>query len=370
MAGSSLSQAMSNLIGDIYECAMSGDWEPVLHQIKNKTRSNKAFFLLQSTKTQQPLKLELVCDFEFPSGALIEYQKQPFTDDPCFQTTRLLSEGEAHFCNNFIDLSEMKSDSYFQNVFVPMKAYYVLVGVCCRNNEYDATLAVNRDECDPAYDDNDIAFLELLMPHLTRACHIYIELKNYKEKASLASKVLNHAEKAMLVCDKNRELILANTLANKILNQSSVFQFENNRVTLSDYRFKKQFEALCKQACDMSFQSIKHSNTLLFENEFGQSFRFTVSPIFTQDKQVKEAACLVTVQQGSSINWSALKQEYSLSVREIELIEALYGKRRLPDLAVELGVSYHTLRSHLRAIFKKMRINSQSELMQKINLFS
>lgn len=50
--------------------------------------------------------------------------------------------------------------------------------------------------------------------------------------------------------------------------------------------------------------------------------------------------------------------------REKEIIRGLVCCRRLSTVAMELGISVHTARNHLKSIFHKLDVHSQDELLQ------
>jgi len=55
-----------------------------------------------------------------------------------------------------------------------------------------------------------------------------------------------------------------------------------------------------------------------------------------------------------------------LSAREWDVLEGLLDHMRVPDLARALHISPHTVRNHLKAIFAKLGVHSQAELMDKV----
>jgi DNA-binding NarL/FixJ family response regulator len=55
-----------------------------------------------------------------------------------------------------------------------------------------------------------------------------------------------------------------------------------------------------------------------------------------------------------------------LSAREVEIIGALADGRRVTQIAGDLGISIHTVRNHLRSIFRKMGVHSQTELLDRV----
>jgi DNA-binding NarL/FixJ family response regulator len=55
-----------------------------------------------------------------------------------------------------------------------------------------------------------------------------------------------------------------------------------------------------------------------------------------------------------------------LSSREREVLEMLAAGRRVVDIAKTLFISNHTVRNHLKAIFRKLHVHSQSEIVRRM----
>jgi DNA-binding CsgD family transcriptional regulator len=56
----------------------------------------------------------------------------------------------------------------------------------------------------------------------------------------------------------------------------------------------------------------------------------------------------------------------SLSRRESEVVLLLLAGSRVSSIARALFISRHTVRNHLQSIFRKLRVNSQAELIEKL----
>jgi len=52
-----------------------------------------------------------------------------------------------------------------------------------------------------------------------------------------------------------------------------------------------------------------------------------------------------------------------LSIRENEIVQALATGRRVKEIAQDLVISTHTVRNHLKAIYRKLNVRSQFELI-------
>lgn len=61
-----------------------------------------------------------------------------------------------------------------------------------------------------------------------------------------------------------------------------------------------------------------------------------------------------------------LKDLHPLSPREWEVLQLLLTNYRPPAIASALHISPHTVRSHLKAIFRKLGVHSQSALLERL----
>jgi DNA-binding NarL/FixJ family response regulator len=73
------------------------------------------------------------------------------------------------------------------------------------------------------------------------------------------------------------------------------------------------------------------------------------------------AGDLVKREEGGESRANLMAQ---LSTREQHIVRLLAEHHRPRSVATELGISYHTVRNHLRRIFRKLNVSSQSELLR------
>jgi DNA-binding CsgD family transcriptional regulator len=56
----------------------------------------------------------------------------------------------------------------------------------------------------------------------------------------------------------------------------------------------------------------------------------------------------------------------ALTARELEVVRLLLSNGRVVSIAEELNVSPHTVRNHLRSVFRKLGVHSQVELIKAL----
>jgi DNA-binding NarL/FixJ family response regulator len=60
------------------------------------------------------------------------------------------------------------------------------------------------------------------------------------------------------------------------------------------------------------------------------------------------------------------EQFQQLTSREVEVVEGLTGGLPIAQLAKQLAISPNTVRNHLKSIFRKLNVRSQTELLSRL----
>jgi DNA-binding NarL/FixJ family response regulator len=73
------------------------------------------------------------------------------------------------------------------------------------------------------------------------------------------------------------------------------------------------------------------------------------------------AAVLAQLRRRFTRRSAAVSTLQAMSVREREVLVALVAGRRRPDIAEQMGVSHHTVRTHIHRVLSKLSVSSQLE---------
>ena len=361
---------LSDLIGQIYAAPLTSDWDDFLDRMIDLTQSNKAFFFIQSLTSEQPAKLSIKTTFEYQPEFLQAYQHKPL-EDPFYIAMKDLQEGETVYCNKLVRVDDFVHTDYYQNVFIPMRTYHAIGSVLVRDGHHESAFAITRDHDAEAYQQQHISLMSLISPHLSQAMQIFNTLQLHKNYLNLNQSVMDQSDKAIFVCDQHGKILLHNALADILLTDEQLFTLENNALVLLEPTTRQRF-ALHMQSCALFATSdIYCKEAIVLDQPDGTSVTISVAPLrgsldFTC---LPKQACLVTAGISNNLDWRTLAKEFTLTKAEISLLKALYKKKKISQLTYETGVSYNTLRTHLQVIFKKLEVNSQTELMVKLNSF-
>tara|TARA_R110002167_G_scaffold18873_5_gene70184 strand:- start:2481 stop:3590 length:1110 start_codon:yes stop_codon:yes gene_type:complete len=357
-------------IGEIYQAGLTGKWLSVLNKLIDITQSNKAFFFLQELDNDQPLIMELQTTFEYPQSALLDYQSRPFKC-PCYQSTEFLTEGDSINVNKHIDLTQHRNSSFFQNIYGPLKVFHSVVGVLCRDTHYESVFMVNRDENDQPYQHKDEELFRIITPHFSRAMHIYKELRLYKNYSNISKSILDQQGKAIIVCDAYGQVMIINDYANQRLDTSCPITLLGNKLFIKNAIYQQRLMSCIRKCATHAYKETGEQETLIVEDGNNENILLTIAPPKNENilNDIDVPCCIITINFQRQWNWLKISDLFALTPKEMRLLKALYAKKKLMDLPHVYNVSYNTLRTQLQAIFKKVEVSSQSELMIKINLF-
>src|SRR5690606_4955025 len=59
-----------------------------------------------------------------------------------------------------------------------------------------------------------------------------------------------------------------------------------------------------------------------------------------------------------------------LSFREREIVQAIVSGKRVKEIAQQFSISTHTVRNHLKAVYRKLNVRSQLELLSLVTGYS
>lgn len=79
-----------------------------------------------------------------------------------------------------------------------------------------------------------------------------------------------------------------------------------------------------------------------------------------------EEVGIVTEARVSTLGHDILKELSNLSDREWEILRLLRANQRVGAIARSLHIDPNTVRSHLKSIFQKMEVHSQTELLERL----
>ncbi|RKF19955.1 hypothetical protein DBZ36_05750 [Alginatibacterium sediminis] len=357
---------LSRLIGLIYTSAWNNDWAEALSFLMHLSGSNKAMLVLSIPSQHQPLIMEFHTNFDYEPDVLARYSATT-AQDPYYQQSLVFSEGDCICFDKQLVIQTVAHQTYQNEVLSPLNAHQILGAVLLRNTIADAYVSVNRGELDLPYSEDDILLIEMLVPHFQQALKMFMSLQLYREYLSISQRVIEQNSEALLVCDKDAAVHLCNPVARQLIERSPWLEMHDNTLQITKQSLSTWFKSKCAKVASKCGQGINFgfSETIDTTSEHLTISVNALSQTSTRS-EIKLACCLVTLSCGNVPNWQLVKLNFKLTASELSLVQNLYSKMKLKAISQRDGVSYNTLRSHLKSVFRKTQVSSQSELFIRL----
>ena len=172
-----------------------------------------------------------------------------------------------------------------------------------------------------------------------------------------AQEILHSLNEQIILVDKNGEILYMNDTANNYFKNSIHKSNSGNIIHYFDFEENEDITGILKQI-DKHEKSIK-ATTLAGKSDVRQVFDINIGIV--KDKYNEPSAYLFKAK--ISKNFILLREEYSLTERESEVIYLLANNFKNKTIGRHLGITERTVKAHLTNIYAKFNITGKIELL-------
>lgn len=229
-----------------------------------------------------------------------------------------------------------------------------------------------RESSAPAFTSGDEALCRALTPHIRRAVDIRRTMVLLQTERILLGRAVNRYDTAVITLDRSGRVLEVNDCARALLRESSLIQREDDRIALRDVENDRQWSAMLRAAITATREASRsrtlgamplHDHTgktrlglLLRSIPRKQSVKDPLSPAFAL--YIRDALA----------PWVApsetIRKLLRITAAEASLTVHITRGLSIQEAATEMGISPHTAKSHLQAIFVKLGISKQADLVR------
>lgn len=264
----------------------------------------------------------------------------------------------------------VKTDYYqtsckYQNVFHVMGADI--------STEHDGVfrLRITRAESEPAFDEQDRALCQMLLPHIRSAFYVRSMLGRSESMGNLYADAINRLSVATILLNDKGVVQKLNDYAQTLLERSDGLKLVGDRLEASYPSDNKELQKRIKDAFDARERREPISSEPLSvtrpSGEVNLGIVFETVPDTSWLDDGDRSALLLYVRDAvnkSSVSSSVAKELFDFTPAETALALELANGLSLEDTAEKLGIMRNTARAHLRAIFSKTGVRRQAELVR------
>jgi DNA-binding CsgD family transcriptional regulator len=262
-----------------------------------------------------------------------------------------------------------RRSEFFNEVCVTAHAHYIIGAGLSLGDERLGLIGIHRPRSGSAFGQDDRRRLEILLPHIARAEALTFRFANAGLDRQASLEGLNRTGTATFVVDRSSRILFANLLAEALLAKPGPLRAAGGRLTCDNPRTASQLGKLIQSAVEVAAgRGADHPGRGLAIDRGVESLPLTalVAPFRPARSGIGAVrpAALVFIRDPEMPGLSAqlLRDLFQLTPAQAAVAQHLGDGRSLHQVAEALGISLHTARAHLQAVFEKTNTTRQPQL--------
>jgi DNA-binding CsgD family transcriptional regulator len=218
------------------------------------------------------------------------------------------------------------------------------------------------------FGEDDLARLNLLLPHLKRAMQITLRLAGVGIDYQAALDGLERTGTATIVVDRNALILSTNSLAELLLRRGGSLRSAGGRLTACERKVADRLACLIRGATGANTAPGGPGGGIAIEREDGRlPITVLVVPFRPRlaafDTSIPAALVFVRDPETPAMAPDILKDLFGLT-RAQAVVAAQIAEGHDPEhVAIALKISLYTVRDHLKVVFAKTGTSRQSQLV-------
>jgi DNA-binding CsgD family transcriptional regulator len=207
-----------------------------------------------------------------------------------------------------------------------------------------------------------------LLPHLQRALQIRRQLLTPTIEQQLAHEALDRTATAALVLSCDGHILVANRRAEKLFREADAIRSVGNRLGVVSPGASDRLSALIREAADTAAgRGISSGGMLALERFDRLPLTALVAP-FREARDgfgAKFPAAILFIRDPEALSPAglAIRLLFGLTPAEATVASALADGKSAEEIAMSVGVTLNTIRTHVKTILAKTNTNRQSQLV-------
>jgi len=363
---------LSYLLGEIYEASYKPEhWPEVLKLIRRLTRSKGAVLIYGDNDLGPTLAHGVGWD----GHLLNEYGTKWGAHDPMQKLIRRVPLGTAAACHQLVpDRKEYESLSpEYSKWFEENGGYYSGGAVLFADETRVAFIAIQRSHIQGKWSDRRIKLLTEIVPHLQRALTIHKEFTRLRAREAALRAGLDKLVMGVVLFDQLGEVIYVNPMGQSILKHHPAINLQGHIISAARPEERRQLKDNIMKAARLDPDDVENTGIAMGLHDKPGSLPLPVMVMPIRSGEVfadidshhaHAAMFLSDPDRSQPLSPEALTAAYQLTPAEARVAVGIANGMGLDEIAEAHDTSVNTVRSQLKAIFRKTRTNRQSELVK------
>ena len=361
------------LVGSIYEAALQPQqWQHVLEQVQGYLNATSSILFLRDCNT---MDAPFVVSQGLDRQRLQAYHDYYIRKDPNFAYRLDKPEGTITASHRIVPDAKFLESEYYRDFLRPQGAFYTAGVTLVRDATRIATFGVQRPRPAGPFESEELERLRTLYPHLRRAFQIGRELAGSEVERQAMLVLLERLPTGVLLLDEGRRVVFLNRRAQAMLAAGDGLAMTPQGLASADEEFQAALDKLIRGAVETGAGRGTHPGGALALPFTGgrEAYQVLVTPLRTERLRVDVgrgricAAVFVQLRDSQpTLSVELLRELFGLTPAEARVAAALVQGRKPEEIAADAEISRFTVRAQLSAIYEKLGVHRQAEVVQRV----
>ncbi len=324
--------------------------------------------VLISLDAQSPGASLLLSAGQFDGPASRHYAElAPF--DPAPSTFTRLARGKASTTDRMLTREQLRDGVFLNEFYRPRGFVETLGGHLQSENAQFALVGFHRGKDRPAFDDDEIAFVERLMPHVSRALSLRREFIGMQTSLGMLQSALENHGGAVLLLDPSGTALFANSAMRALARRNDGLSLDRRGYPVpANLQARRRLDAMIAVVTEGG-----PGGTLAIPRPPGlRPYAVLVAPApgpfldTSGDRRARTGALLIVHDTEDRVRADPeiFKETFGMSKGAARLVAALAADDDLKSYSEREGITIHTARFHLRTALARTGTRTQAELVR------
>lgn len=360
----------SVLVGRLYDAALHPEgWRSIAADLARAFDSHSCAIQLRDLGSGQTIVLTNTSNYD--AKAIADYEAHFHATDMYVEGAMKIGVGVALLGNQIVDDNKLLHSEYYADWLKHVGIFHLTGGMMAIDDSAIAGIGIHRAYNNQSYDAADREAMGLVLPHLTRALQMYRKLNGFERQGAIGLAALEALAVGVMVVDAAGRLLFSNTVAERLLQKGQGITVSHGHLRAQAPERNPVLQHTIREAIAGFTGRSQHAGMLVLPRPDAQPLSLLVCPApgHRLGADLLQATAIILVNNPDdriTPAEAALVTQFRLTPAESRLTAALLDGEHIDDYALRTGLSPHTVKTQLKAVFAKTGCGRQSDLMRVV----
>jgi DNA-binding CsgD family transcriptional regulator/PAS domain-containing protein len=360
----------SRLVESLYEAALHpAGWRTMAGQLASAFESGSCAIQLRDLGSGRTVILSNTDNYD--AKDIANYEAHYYATDMYVDGALKLGMNMPLIGSQIVDDNKLLQSEYYVDWLKKVGIFHLTGAMMTVDSDAMAGIGIHRAYGTDGYTEDDCQAMGLLLPHLTRALQMYRRLHGLERQGQIGLAALEALAVGVMVVDAGGRLLFSNSVAEKLLQKGRGITVSHghlrtefaDRNLLLQHTIRAAIAGFTGRSSDGGMLVIPRSDALPL------SLLVCPAPGHRTGADRLQATAIIFVNNPDdriTPTEAALTAQFRLTPAEARLAAALLDGEHLDDYALRCGLSPHTAKTQLKAVFAKTGCGRQADLIRTV----